>query len=37
VLERFAAKLSFSLTQAQLRVVQEIAEDMAKPVPMNRL
>lgn len=37
VLERFTVKLSFSLTQAQLRVVREIAEDMSKPVPMNRL
>lgn len=37
VLERFISQLSFSLTQAQLRVVDEIAIDMRKSAPMNRL
>ena len=37
VLERYASKLRFQLTRAQLRVIGEIAEDMQKPVPMNRL
>jgi len=37
VLERFANQLSFALTRAQLRVVDEIAIDMRKAVPMNRL
>ena len=37
VLERFTSQLSFSLTRAQLRVLEEIGIDMRKPVPMNRL
>ena len=37
VLERFKDQLSFSLTNAQLRVLDEIGIDMRKPVPMNRL
>ena len=37
VLEKFAAKLSFQLTDAQRRVIGEIAADMRKPTPMNRL
>ena len=37
VLEKYRAKLPFSLTQAQLRVVGEISADMQKPSPMNRL
>ena len=37
VLERFKNQLSFSLTNAQLRVLDEIGIDMRKPVPMNRL
>jgi len=37
VLERFKSQLSFSLTQAQMRVLDEISIDMRKPVPMNRL
>ncbi|MEN6636039.1 MAG: DEAD/DEAH box helicase, partial [Clostridiaceae bacterium] len=37
VLERFTRQLSFSLTRAQLRVLEEIGIDMRKPVPMNRL
>jgi len=31
------AALPFALTAAQRRVVQEIAQDMARPVPMHRL
>lgn len=30
-------RIPFTLTTAQLRVVEEIAEDMSRPVPMNRL
>ena len=37
VLERFKNQLAFSLTNAQLRVLDEIGIDMRKPVPMNRL
>lgn len=37
VLERFKNQLTFSLTNAQLRVLDEIGIDMRKPVPMNRL
>ncbi len=33
----FLKSLSFSLTKAQMRVVSEIAKDMAKDVPMHRL
>lgn len=31
------SRLSFSLTAAQTRVIREIADDMKKPYPMNRL
>ena len=34
---RFLRQLGFSLTRAQHRVVKEIANDLAKPVPMLRL
>ena len=37
VLARFTSQLSFSLTRAQMRVLDEITQDMQKPVPMNRL
>jgi ATP-dependent DNA helicase RecG len=37
VFERYCAKLSYALTNAQKRVMGEIAEDMAKNIPMNRL
>ncbi len=37
VLARFTSQLSFSLTRAQKRVLEEITLDMQKPVPMNRL
>ena len=37
VLERLTVKLPFALTTAQRRVAGEIAADMQKPVPMNRL
>ena len=37
VLERFSSQLSFSLTQSQRRVLEEIGIDMRKPAPMNRL
>lgn len=33
----FMAQLGFQLTRAQVRVVKEIAEDLAKPIPMLRL
>lgn len=33
----FLAQLPFQLTRAQARVFQEIAEDIAKPIPMLRL
>ena len=36
-LGEYLRKLSFQPTGAQLRVMQEIASDMARPVPMNRL
>jgi ATP-dependent DNA helicase RecG len=36
-LDTARAALPFQLTDAQARVVQEIARDMAKPEPMNRL
>ena len=35
--ERFLARLPFSLTGAQRRVIDEIAEDLAKVNPMHRL
>ncbi len=37
VIEKFASQLPFELTAAQQRVIGEIAIDMAKEVPMNRL
>nr|WP_246357761.1 ATP-dependent DNA helicase RecG [Pyxidicoccus fallax] len=36
-LDKARAALPFQLTDAQARVVQEIARDMARPEPMNRL
>jgi len=36
-IERFLASLPFEPTGAQRRVIEEIAADMARPVPMNRL
>jgi ATP-dependent DNA helicase RecG len=35
--DRFLASLSFTLTGAQRRVLREIAADMARSAPMNRL
>jgi ATP-dependent DNA helicase RecG len=35
--QHFLAQLGFNLTRAQSRVVSEIAEDLAKPIPMLRL
>jgi ATP-dependent DNA helicase RecG len=37
LVEEFLAKLPFELTNAQKRVFEEIKQDMARPVPMNRL
>jgi ATP-dependent DNA helicase RecG len=37
LVEEFLAKLPFELTKAQKRVFEEIKQDMARPVPMNRL
>ncbi len=37
VFEKFRAKLSYELTNAQKRSIDEIALDMQKPIPMNRL
>ncbi len=37
VLEKFGAKLAYELTNAQKRSIDEIARDMQKPIPMNRL
>lgn len=37
LMEQFLQQLPYQLTQAQQRVVSEIAADMAKDVPMNRL
>ena len=37
VLEKYGAKLGYELTNAQKRVISEIAADMERPVPMNRL
>ncbi|MFH1338772.1 MAG: ATP-dependent DNA helicase RecG [Candidatus Omnitrophota bacterium] len=33
----FLEKLPFELTPAQIRVINEIKQDMARPLPMNRL
>lgn len=35
--QHFLAELGFNLTRAQRRVVNEITEDLAKPIPMLRL
>lgn len=37
LLKKFYEQLPFDLTSAQKRSVKEIAADMAKPVPMNRM
>ncbi len=37
LLERFWATLPFTLTGAQQRVIEEIAVDLARPLPMHRL
>lgn len=37
VYDRFLGGLGFKLTDAQQRVIAEIAADMGRPVPMNRL
>ena len=37
VLEKYGAKLGYELTNAQKRVICEIAADMERPIPMNRL
>lgn len=37
LLNKFMEKLPFKLTRAQQKVIEEILEDMKKPVPMNRL
>jgi ATP-dependent DNA helicase RecG len=34
---RLVDSLPFSLTKAQVRVIREISDDMARPAPMNRL
>ncbi len=34
---KLLSSIPFELTEAQLRVIEEIKTDMAKPVPMNRL
>lgn len=35
--DKLLSSIPFELTEAQLRVIEEIKTDMAKPVPMNRL
>ena len=37
LVDRFTASLGFSLTGAQRRVVGDVVDDMARPVPMHRL
>ncbi len=37
LLNRFVKALPFPMTGAQRRVIEEIADDLAKPVPMHRL
>lgn len=37
LLERYCHALPFALTSAQRRVIAEILEDMARPIPMSRL
>lgn len=37
LLKKFLENLPFKLTSAQQKVINEILEDMKKPVPMNRL
>ena len=37
VREQYMAKLPFTLTKAQMRVLDELERDMDSPVPMNRL
>lgn len=37
ILDRFCAKLPFTPTDAQLRVMREVEADLASRVPMNRL
>ena len=37
LLDRFTGSLGFPLTGAQRRVIEEVAADMARPVPMHRL
>jgi len=36
-IEKFIKSLSFNLTAAQKKVINEIKEDISKPIPMNRL
>ena len=35
--EKFKEMLTFEFTGAQLRVIEEVMDDMAKPIPMTRL
>ncbi len=37
LLERFLRALPFDLTNAQLRVIEELRADLVAPIPMNRL
>ena len=37
LLERFLRALPFDLTNAQVRVIEELRADLAAPIPMNRL
>ncbi|MGI8889195.1 MAG: ATP-dependent DNA helicase RecG [Chthoniobacterales bacterium] len=37
LLDRFLRALPFDLTNAQLRVIEELRGDLGKPIPMNRL